>query len=191
MMNGKSLRAVCALLCCLMLASCGKAPAPAAPESSVPPAAPESVSVPTEEAPAVDEEFARVVEAAAPAAREITAEYGEVIAAVPEAERERLLTAVTALGVPAKLWDYGNSERGIEGWQAIAEFCEAFRRGEDAETAWYWVGAEEAAQYRMTAADGTLSREYRCWKFGDPSPSADSKKVETLSGVKFREDCLI
>lgn len=40
----------------------------------------------------------------------------------------------------------------------------------------------------MTAADGTLSREYRCWKFGDPSPSADSTTVETLSGVKFRED---
>ena len=193
MMNGKSLRAVCALLCCLTLASCGKAPAPAAPESSVPPAAPESVSSPARERPeaeasAADGEFARVVEAAAPAAREITAEYGEVIAAFPEAERERLLTAVTALGVPAKLWDYGNSERGIEGWQAIAEFCEAFRRGEDAETAWYWVGAEEAAQYRMTAADGTLSREYRCWKFGDPSPSAESTTVETLSGVKVRED---
>ena len=109
--------------------------------------------------PAKGKNGTQAVNAAAPAAREITAEYGEGIAAFPEAERERLLTAVTALGVPAKLWDYGNSERGIEGWQAIAEFCEAFRRGEDAETAWYWVGAEEAAQYRMTAADGTLSRE--------------------------------
>lgn len=42
--------------------------APPAPESSVPPAAAESGSVPTEEAPAVDEEFARVVEAAVPVA---------------------------------------------------------------------------------------------------------------------------
>lgn len=193
MRNGKSLRAGCALLCCLALASCGKAPAPAAPESAAPPAASKPAGSlpaerPEEKAPPVDGEFARVVEAAAPVAREIAAEYGNVTGAIPEAEQERLLAAATALDVPAKLWGHGTSERGIEGWQAIAEFCEAFQRGGDAQVAWYELDLSSVTRHGLTMDGGTLSRERRSWTFGDPSPSEDSNTAETLSAVKFRED---
>lgn len=194
MMKRKFPRAACALLCCLVLASCGRAPeggetavAFLSPAVSTGPAASAEEPSETTALPA-DGEFARVVEAAAPVAREIAAEYGKVTGAIPEAEQERLLAAATALGVPAKLWGYGNGERGIEGWQAIADFCEAYRRGGDAETAWYRVDIEEVVQHRLVMEDGKLSREYRRWMFGDPSPSADATTVETLSAVKFRED---
>lgn len=181
------MRAACALLCCLTLASCGEAPTQ---EPAAPPAAAEPGSVPTEEAPeeeppAVDEEFARVVEAAAPFQTFGKASVANV-QQIPAEEKDRLLMNVAALGVPVRIdwWD----ERGIEGWQAIAEFCEASRRGEDAEVVWYGLDPAGVTRYRLAREGGKRTRERLRWYYGEPAPEADSYESELLSGVEFWEN---